>query len=223
MQKEGGVSVIICCYNSAGRLSETLKHLAIQVVSEDLLWEIIVIDNASTDNTQAFAISEWQKYNVNNVGFRVIGEPNPGKNHALRRGFNESNYDFLITCDDDNWLSPGYIQQAAHVMSSRPEVAIFGGQGIYEPERPTNPLITGFEKFYINGPQDWADTQHWVYGAGSVCRKQVFLNLIAQQWDLVTPGRIGKKLNGGEDVEFCLAVFLAGWQIDYDEQLSQPY
>ncbi len=46
-----GVSVVVCCYNSAPRLPETLMHLFAQIVNPDIKWEIIIINNASTDDT----------------------------------------------------------------------------------------------------------------------------------------------------------------------------
>ncbi len=45
------VSIVICCYNSAHRLPETIRHLLAQEIPEGLLWEVIVVDNACTDNT----------------------------------------------------------------------------------------------------------------------------------------------------------------------------
>jgi GT2 family glycosyltransferase len=48
-ERPAGVSVVVCCHNSASRLPTTLHHLAAQEVPRDLGWEVIVVDNASTD------------------------------------------------------------------------------------------------------------------------------------------------------------------------------
>jgi len=42
-----GVSVIICCYNSAKRLPETLRHLAKQKLDTAFPWEVVVIVDGS--------------------------------------------------------------------------------------------------------------------------------------------------------------------------------
>lgn len=55
-----GVSIVICCYNSASRLPETLQHIAEQEVAANISWEVIVVDNASTDNTQEIAKKNGQ-------------------------------------------------------------------------------------------------------------------------------------------------------------------
>jgi cellulose synthase/poly-beta-1,6-N-acetylglucosamine synthase-like glycosyltransferase len=54
-----GVSVVICCYNSSQRLPQTLGHLLAQECEVDLPWEVIVVDNASTDGTAEVARSVW--------------------------------------------------------------------------------------------------------------------------------------------------------------------
>ncbi|MGF2076073.1 glycosyltransferase, partial [Enterococcus casseliflavus] len=54
-----GVSVVVCSHNGADRLPGTLAHLASQRVTRDLLWEVIVIDNASTDDTAGVARRHW--------------------------------------------------------------------------------------------------------------------------------------------------------------------
>ena len=46
-----GVSIVICCHNSAKLLPRTLEHLRAQEVDSTIPWEVIVVDNASTDNT----------------------------------------------------------------------------------------------------------------------------------------------------------------------------
>ena len=53
-----GVSVIVCCYNSAQRLQETIKHLAQQQVPALINWEVIIVNNASTDATYEIALKE---------------------------------------------------------------------------------------------------------------------------------------------------------------------
>jgi uncharacterized protein (DUF1919 family) len=40
-----GVSIIICCYNSEKLLPETLKHISMQKVDNDLRWEVIIVNN----------------------------------------------------------------------------------------------------------------------------------------------------------------------------------
>jgi glycosyltransferase involved in cell wall biosynthesis len=217
---ELGVSVIVCCYNSAKRLPQTLKHLALQVVEKNIPWEIILIDNASSDHTSIVAKEEWGKYDFLNVDFKTFIEEKKGKIHAFQKGLKEAKYEYILTCDDDNWLDPDYIAKAYKIMESNTKVGVLGGNGIFNPEQPLNPEIEKYKSYYVNGPQKWVSTEHWVYGAGSVCRKSVVIEQMKKEWPLITSGRVGKKLNGGEDVELSFIFYLNGYKIIADDTLT---
>ena len=214
-----GISVIICCYNSIKRLPETLRHLALQEVSSDLPWEIVVIDNASTDNTAQLAQEEWNKYDSYHVGFQVTKQPLQGLVFAKEMGVNAANYEYLVFCDDDNWLSSNYISNAFKIMQSNGQIGVLGGHGVFEPEQPFWSEIEQYKTLYATGSQRWAVTEHWVYGAGSVYRKSLLLSLKSNGWQHITSGRVGNKLISGEDVELCFMCFLTGYQIVYDDRL----
>ncbi|WP_295720284.1 glycosyltransferase family A protein [Mucilaginibacter sp.] len=215
-----GVSVIICCYNSAARLPDTLKHLALQRVPAGILWEVIVIDNASTDNTFQVASQEWEKYTIPNAGFRLLSQPIPGKNHAHKMGIEAANYEYILTCDDDNRLCADYVSIAYESMSADNKIGVLGGCGIFDPQQPAWSDIEKHKQSYVNGPQTWASTAHWVYGAGCVCRKSLFINLYNKDWQQITSGRNGTKLICGEDVEICFIIYICGYKIKSNDRLT---
>jgi len=59
-------------------------------VSPSIPWEVIVVDNASTDNTTAVAHQYWPSDVPTSL--RVVYEPRLGLSHARRRGFSEASY-----------------------------------------------------------------------------------------------------------------------------------
>lgn len=215
-----GISILVCCYNSSGRLPQTLRHLALQEVPHDLNWEIIVINNASTDNTFAIANAEWQQYGISNVGFKVLNEDKPGKVFALKTGITNAAYSYVLICDDDNWLFPDYIAKAYSIMQTDDKIGALGGCGIFEPELPFNIELADLTGYFVNGPQTWAESQHWVYGAGSIYKKAVIVDLFNKGWEQITPGRTGKDSLCGEDVEMCLAIHLSGYKIIANDELK---
>ncbi|TFF40875.1 glycosyltransferase [Mucilaginibacter psychrotolerans] len=216
---EIGVTVIICCYNSAERLPETLKHLAVQQVSEHIAWEIIVIDNASTDETSNVARELWKVQGCKGVGFEVLHQPKPGKNYAFEMGVTHSKFEYLITCDDDNWLNSNYIQTAFDLMHADSNIGALGGLGIIEPQQPVLLPEAYIHSVTVNESQKWVDTEHWVYGAGSVYRKSILTNLLDNHWRQITTGRTGSSLICGEDVEICFIFYLLGYKITANDQL----
>jgi glycosyltransferase involved in cell wall biosynthesis len=216
---ELGVSVIICCYNSASRLPETLKFLALQIVPSHIRWEILLINNASLDKTVRVANEIWSKYNLPNVDFKVFTELMPGRIHALQTGIKEARFEFLLTCDDDNWLSENYITTAFQIMSADHSIGALGGIGFIEAEQPALLEHEELNQLTVHGSQVWAQTDHWIYGAGSIYRKSIHLNLINNHWPQITTGRKGTNLISGEDVEICFIIYLLGYKIVADDRL----
>jgi glycosyltransferase involved in cell wall biosynthesis len=214
-----GISVIICCYNGEGKIAETLKYLAQQIVPANINWEVILVDNASTDNTIGVATAAWHKFNQTNAGFKILNEPMPGKNYAFKKGVNEARFEYLLTCDDDNRLNRDYITVGFNIMQSDNMIGVLGGCGIFDAEQPVNEEILKHKIAYVNGPQPWAEKDNWVYGAGSFCRRSLFLSFYDNGWQQVTTGRNGTKLICGEDVEICFMFFLSGYKIIADDRL----
>src|SRR5688572_14194112 len=122
----GGVSVIICCYNSSGRIAETLKYLCLQRFEKSIFWEVIVVNNASSDDTTDVATVAW-KQNEGSTNFKIVDQSIPGLASARKKGIEVSQYDFLIFCDDDNHLDSTYIEEAFNILNTKPEVGIAGG------------------------------------------------------------------------------------------------
>lgn len=214
-----GVSVIICTYNGAERIPETLRHLALQQVPVYIPWEIIIVNNASKDATMVIAKKEWQKYQMLDVEVKFVEQPFAGLSHAREKGILTANYEYLLFCDDDNWLFPEYVSTAFNIINSDPKIGVLGGCGIFEPEQPDNKEIEKFKEYYVNGSQQWTSTQHWVYGAGSLYKKSILIELLGKGWQQITTGRIGSKLISGEDVEICFMIYLSGYKIISDDRL----
>ena len=213
-----GVSIIICCYNSALRLPETLKHLSLQQTSAS--WEVIVVNNNSTDATSQVANEEWDKSGAS-TAFRVVEEPTPGLAAARNKGIAEAKYDYLIYCDDDNWLSPNYVTDVYELFEKDSTIGIIGGNGspVTEGEAPI-----WFEKFihsYAAFPQSGiAQFVGGVYGAGMAIRKKCYTSILENQFESLLTGRKGKTLSAGEDSELCYLVRLSGYRIWCDNRLQ---
>jgi glycosyltransferase involved in cell wall biosynthesis len=215
-----GVSVIICCYNSTSRLPETLKHLAKQQVPAHIGWEVIVVDNASTDNTAAVAREIWTEFNLHSNSFTVTSQPLAGLKNAREKGIATAKYEYLLFCDDDNWLSESYVNTAFNIMQTDGFIGILGGYGVLEAEQPALLYNERLQQVTVCGKQIWAAEQHWVYGAGSIHRKSILLKLQNAGWEQITIGRTGKSLTSGEDVEMCFMTFLLGYKITTDDRLK---
>jgi glycosyltransferase involved in cell wall biosynthesis len=217
-----GISVIICCYNSATRLPETLRHIAQQNVPDDLAWEVIVINNNSHDNTDTIAKSEWEKYATKAL-FRVINEPKPGLSNARKTGILSANYEYTIFCDDDNWLNSEYVRISYEVINGNPEIGMLGGQSEAACE-VTPPKWFSEKKFAyaigVQGEQSGDITSRgFMWGAGVVLRTKVLRTIYNSGIDSLLSGRIGNKLNAGDDAEISCWHLMLGYKFWFDDRL----
>lgn len=215
-----GVTILICTYNGAGRLPATLQHLALQEIPASIPCEVILVDNASQDDTARLAREEWANYTTG-LSLKIVYEPRPGLTYARERGFREALYDYIILCDDDNWLMPGYVQRAFEIMDHNPRIGILGGQGVfvYESAPPTWLAALNLYAGGAQAPHSGCVTSNLVYGAGAVLRKPAYDRLIDHGFVPLLTDRLGYQLSSGGDHELCYALVLAGYEIWYDEKL----
>ena len=217
-----GVSIVVCCYNSAQRLAPTLAHLAVQQLSKTLKWEVIIIDNASLDNTGDAAYRIWNA--VRAAPLRVISEPRAGLAFARTRGLAEAKYDIVSFVDDDNWVCPEWVQLVWGIMNEAPEIGACGGlsEAVCEIKPPS--WFKDNDASYAVGPRgltrgDITETRGWLWGAGLSIRKSAWQRLVSDGFCPLLIDRQGEKLGAGADSELCLALRLAGWRLWYDPRL----
>jgi len=218
-----GVSIIICCHNSAQRLPQALAQLAAQQVGKRILWEVIVVDNASTDGTSRVALNCWPAEAPASI--RVVHEPRLGLSHARVRGFMAAQYELVSFIDDDNWACIEWVQTVSEIMHEHPEVGACGGfiEAVCEVDPP--PWFARHKGSYVIGPQgrsggENTNTRGWLCGAGLTIRKSAWEQLVIKGFCPLLVGREGTTLTAGEDVELCFALRLAGWSLWYEPRLK---
>lgn len=219
-----GISVIICCHNSEDELPKTIEHLANQEISEDIPWEVLIIDNASKDNTAKVALDCWPKEKADRL--RVIHESQLGLIFARYRGLAEAKYEILSFIDDDNWVCPNWIETASALMTQHPEIGACGSKNIpeFDGEKPwwfdlgAKSYAVGDQGPETGGDVTWSKAR--LAGAGLTIRKTAWQQLIDNGFQSLLVGCKGKALNRGEDTELCFALVLTGWHLWYEPKLQ---
>ncbi|WP_164735342.1 glycosyltransferase [Pseudoflavitalea rhizosphaerae] len=214
------MTILVCTYNGADRLPATLRCIAEQQVPAGMGCELLVVNNASTDNSLEVIEQEWQRYNTK-INLHIITEAKPGLTFARDSGFAAAQYDYIILCDDDNWLAPDYVKTAFAVMESLPHVGILGGKGNFVFEEPA-PAWLLWCNLYAGGEQAKESgkvNEEFVYGAGAVLRKSAYEKICASGFVPALTDRQGMSLSSGGDHELCYVLALAGYSIWYEDKL----
>jgi len=219
---ETGISIVIICHNSAERLPETLAHLLRQQTLSEIHWEVLVVDNASTDGTAAAAAACWPP--AFTAPMRIVHEPRVGASHARRRGIQDARYEIVSFIDDDNWVSTDWVRLVVQAMSEHPEAGLCGGpsEPVFEHTPPAwfAAHTASYAADAQAGHRGWCE-QLWT--AGMSVRKAAWQQLVDAGFEFTLTGREGGTLTAGEDSELCLAIKLAGWKLWYEPELRMRH
>ena len=109
------ISVIIPCYNHAQYLPEAINSVLEQTYSP---FEIIVVNDGSTDDTEAVA----QRYPV-----KYVSQPNSGLSAARNKGIDNSTGEYLVFLDADDWLYKDALTTNYSLLQQHPEAAFVSG------------------------------------------------------------------------------------------------
>ena len=119
------LSIIVCTYNRDKYLYGALRCIAENGFPTEA-YEIVLVNNMSTDNTEA----ECQRFGNDypDVNFRYMVETNQGLSFARNRGIAESRGDTLLFLDDDSYIQPNYLTNLQRQLDTYPDADAFGGK-----------------------------------------------------------------------------------------------
>lgn len=209
-------SVIICTYNRSALLRDSVLSVVNQDFSPDD-YEIIVVDNNSSDDTSAI----MQELAVASpVVLKYLFEPRQGLSHARNCGIAAARGEVVVFTDDDIEAEKNWLKEIVSVFDSA-EVACAGGplRPVWPAKKPewlTNSLINGlsvseFESARELGEFKWP---HYPWGANISFRKRIFDEIGFFPEDL---GRIGENLLSNEEIFLCMKVEKSGKKIAFAE------
>ncbi len=122
MTRSNLVTVVMPAYNGAQYITQAIKSVIAQTHSA---WELIVIDDGSTDNT-AQRVTAFQDTRI-----RYIYQENRGQAAALNRGLELSHGKYITTLDTDDWYTPKSLADRVHFLGQHPEFGAVYGDGYY--------------------------------------------------------------------------------------------
>ena len=215
MDQTGNIeySVVLCTHNQADRLRTTLSGLN-ALRQPEAAWELLIINNASTDETEeTLGTTDWRPAEV---AVRIIMEPKLGLSNARNRGIDEADGSYIVFLDDDetpdeNWL----VEYERAIRNWQPDA--LGGRIEVLFEQGKRPAwlqdeLLGFLGQLSHGPEAKRLTDQGtpLFGGNFGFRKTVFDTIGLFDASL---GRKGGENSGGEDTEMYRRMIKAGMDI----------
>jgi glucosyl-dolichyl phosphate glucuronosyltransferase len=208
------LTVAVCTWNRCGLLQETLERMT-QLHPPFGGWELLVINNNSTDRTAAVIASFEGRLPI-----RAVLEVRAGLSHARNRAVQEAAGEYLLFTDDDVLVDPEWLVAYDAAFRAYPDAAQFGG--------PVEPWFEGTPPEWLTqvfdqvGPAYAAvnhgpnaiplDDAHLVFGANIAARMSV---LAKYKFD-PNLGRTGTNMLSGEETTVFAAMRrdgLTGWWV----------
>ncbi|MCQ2607599.1 MAG: glycosyltransferase [Bacteroidales bacterium] len=209
------ISLIVCTYNRDAYVYKTLEHIAQNDFPYEQ-YEIILIDNNSTDNTAA----ECSRFHCNYplVNYLYVKETQQGLSYARNRGYVESKGDCVVFLDDDAFVETNYLKNLSEYLQHYPEMQAFGGRiyPLYETGREPEwmsprlvPLVSAIDKGDVVVP---FEGKSYPIGANMGFRRECLDKVGLFNTAL---GRSKKNLMGGEEKDIFNRIKQASLSVLY--------
>ena len=137
------LSAIISTRNRAKQLANLFQCLGLQKDIENLNFEIVIVDNNSSDNTKevAYAFCEGSNLKVN-----YLFEEKTGLSNARNAGILASKGSYLIFIDDDVLLPKDFFSRVLFGLEEYPEFHIFGYKVLPDWQEARSPFWLSFKR-----------------------------------------------------------------------------
>lgn len=199
------ISIAIPTYNRAGMLRKVMESLIHQKTGGGFSYEVLVIDDASTDETREVVL-ETSKSSP--VPIRYVLGQGKGYTYALNSAVAEYQGEWLGFLDDDELAEPDWLRNLysfakeadAHIMGGRCALEILGGEGMAL--GPVYRSMLGELPFYGNERE--CRTKFLPGGGNMLVRREVFDSIGDFDRTILT---------GGCDRDFILRAGAAGFRV----------
>ncbi|MFP8490143.1 glycosyltransferase [Gracilimonas sp. Q87] len=200
MNKDLNITFIICTYNRAAYLDDTLHSMLQQNFNEGSV-EILVVDNNSEDDTDVIVKNFMDRDASSRITISYCLEKEKGLSHARNRGINEAKTDNLVFIDDDILATKGFISNWLSFFQNYGEFNAAGGKihvqfDESKPKWASHFLLSLFGHHNLGNKIKSYPPNKYPFGGNMGFRRHIFSKAGKFNTDL---GRKGKKLTANEE------------------------
>jgi len=212
-------SVVVCTYNRSHNLPSCIQALAAQEGSERIQWEVLVVDNNSTDDTAATVERLRSKHRI---GIRYTFEPQQGLSNARNCGVRQTVATHVIFIDDDIHVCPFWLRSYAEVFAQYSCYAAGGPIRVVSPKAlPAwiRPDMMGFlgQLDYGHAPCELDGITRYPFGGNMAFHRRALQHIgdfdpnLGRRGSVESPDALFK----GEETAYFRAAAEAGFAIWY--------
>jgi GT2 family glycosyltransferase len=208
------ISILICTYNRADYLADTLSSLFELRGLQERRVEVLVVNNNSTDTTEEVTAGFQRRYGDM---LRLIRETRQGLSCARNRGIDESSGRIVAFVDDDVLFDRDWLKNLEAAFHGSPDVAAVGGKAILKFELPrpdwvTDEILPAFSAVDLGEEAtDFAYPDH-PFGCNMAFRREVFDRVGRFAPEM---GRVGNLLISNEEKDLFYRISKAGLRVIY--------
>jgi glucosyl-dolichyl phosphate glucuronosyltransferase len=206
------ITVAICTWNRSALLDQTLARMRELVIPDGVEWELLVVNNNSTDETEAVL----ERHAKGPLPLRALFEPTPGQSHARNRAIDVARGDLIVWTDDDVLVDPHWLARYRDASRRWPEASYFGGpiRPWFESPPPAwmDHLLTYCRHLWavldLGSPSRPFATAESPFGANMAIRSSVQR---AHRFD-TSKGHVAGGLSGGDETSLFAGLAAKGHQ-----------
>ncbi|MDB4870305.1 MAG: glycosyl transferase family 2 [Gemmatimonadales bacterium] len=116
------ISVVICTWNRGRLLRKTLEQMTRLIIPPGAVWELVVVNNNSSDDTDS-VLREFE----GKLPVVRLFEPTAGKSYAANLAVREAKGEYIVWTDDDVLVEPDWLQAYVTAFAMWPDASVFGG------------------------------------------------------------------------------------------------
>lgn len=186
------VSIVIPAFNEGKFISACLDSLSRQTYSQ--IFEVIVVDNASTDTT-----TDVVKAFAKTLNIKIVHESKKGRGAARASGFAKAKGEVILSTDADTHVPENWIDSLALYLNDKNCVAVTGTCKIVDSSWFTNAMFNLFQPLAMRLYRIFTG-HYWLSGFNFGIKKEVYLK----------SGGFNPNLNIQEDIELSFKVSKLG-------------
>ena len=196
------ISVIIPLYNKERSIASTIESVVAQTYKD---WELIVINDGSTDKSLLTVKEYFSKLPITNYKLQILEQPNGGVSSARNAGILVAQGDYIALLDGDDIWDKDFLKEMTRLIEEFPGKSIYG-LGCVQVKKGEKPIL---KDHYYRGESGWSYATMAFTGSSACVNKK----------DAIEVGFFDTRMTHGEDIDMWWRLMLLHGGVSY----MKPY